>query len=304
MNDITIMRTILLYICLAFALYTNAQTRKNSAYLDYIREYKDLAIEQMKVHRIPASITLAQGLLESGAGGSELARRSNNHFGIKCGSNWNGKTTRYDDDRRKECFRVYKTVRDSYEDHSVFLQKERYSPLFKLNIMDYKGWARGLKECGYATSRTYAKKLIEIIETYDLNRYDEEGLTKRQQKNEDVQMFIRGFATNNGVNFVRAREGDTWKTLAKRVGISYRKLVRYNDAVKTLPLHQGDIVYLEKKKKRADKVYKRNPWHKVTAGESMHTISQLYGIRIEKLYKMNFKTMEYVPQEGDLLKIR
>ncbi len=298
------MRLLFTYLFFAFAFAVQAQLRKNTAYLNYIKEYNELAVEQMREHGIPASITLAQGLLESGAGLSELSRRSNNHFGIKCGSAWRGKTTRHTDDRPNECFRVYKHPRASYEDHSQFLKQPRYRPLFQLNIMDYKGWARGLKSCGYATSRTYATQLIQIIETYELDRYDVEGLSKSQRKSEDVQIYIRGFATNNGVNYVRAHEGDTWKTLSRRLDISVRKLVKYNDAIKTLPIEDGDMIYLEKKKKRADKMYKRNPWHKVKAGESMHTVSQLYGIRMERLYKMNFKTVDYVPQEGDLLKIR
>ncbi len=298
------MRLLFTYLFLCFAFVAQAQLRKNTAYLNYIEKYNELAVEQMREHGIPASITLAQGLLESGAGLSELSRRSNNHFGIKCGSAWRGKTTRHTDDRPNECFRVYKNPKDSYEDHSVFLKKPRYSSLFRLNIMDYKGWAHGLKSCGYATSRTYASQLINIIETYGLDRYDVEGLTKAQRKSEDVQIYIHGFATNNGVDYVRAHAGDTWKTLSKRLDISVRKLVKYNDAIKTLPVNEGDIIYLDKKKKRADKIYKRNPWHRVRAGESMHSISQMYGVRMSRLYKMNFKTVEYVPQEGDLIKIR
>ncbi len=304
------MRIFFTSLLFAVAVLIQAQMRKNSAYQAYIREFKNLAVEQMREHKIPASITLAQGLLESGAGRSELARRSNNHFGIKCGSSWRGKTIRHDDDRRKECFRVYNHPRDSYRDHSVFLKKPRYSSLFRLKIKDYKGWARGLKSCGYATNPKYARQLIDIIETYELYRYDEEGLGKRKQSDENVMAYVQGtgiatsFGVNNGVDFVRARQGDTWKTLAKRVGVSWRKLVKYNDAVKTLPLHEGDIVYLAKKQKRADKVFKSNPWHKVRAGESMHSVSQQYGIRMERLYKMNFKTTDYVPQAGDLLKIR
>ena len=135
--------------------------------------YKDLAIEQMKKHRIPASITLAQGVLESGAGYSELARKGNNHFGIKC-HGWTGRTTYHDDDERNECFRAYDNVYDSYEDHSVFLvSSRRYSSLFRLNLKDYKGWAHGLKSCGYATNPRYAAQLIDIIQLYKLYIYSE-----------------------------------------------------------------------------------------------------------------------------------
>lgn len=121
--------------------------KRNARYIEYINKYSDLAVEQMKLHKIPASITLAQGLLESGAGYSQLARKSNNHFGIKCGSSWRGRTVRHDDDARNECFRAYSHPRDSYEDHSDFLRRgARYAFLFKLDITDYKGWARGLKK--------------------------------------------------------------------------------------------------------------------------------------------------------------
>ncbi len=149
-----------------------ATAQKSQSYLNYIKQYAPLAQEEQRRHHIPASITLAQGLLESGAGQSELARKSNNHFGIKCGSSWTGASTYHDDDRRGECFRKYSHPSQSYTDHSIFLKKERYASLFKLRITDYKGWAHGLKKAGYATDPRYAYKLIDIIETYDLNSYD------------------------------------------------------------------------------------------------------------------------------------
>ena len=170
-----LLRLIAIVTVLAFAAGAQAQ-RRNSRYVDYINKYSALAVQQMKEHKIPASITLAQGLLESGAGMSTLARKSNNHFGIKCGSNWNGRTVRHDDDARNECFRAYRNPRDSYEDHSAFLKRgARYAFLFKLKITDYKGWARGLKKAGYATDPSYANRLITIIEDYDLYKYDRKG---------------------------------------------------------------------------------------------------------------------------------
>ena len=141
-------------------------------YVNYINQYKDIAIEQMHKYHIPASITLAQGLLESGAGKSELAQKANNHFGIKCHS-WDGKRIYHDDDKKGECFRVYKSAKDSYEDHSIFLSTgSRYAFLFKYSETDYVAWARGLKRAGYATSPTYADKLIELIKRYNLDQYD------------------------------------------------------------------------------------------------------------------------------------
>lgn len=143
------------------------------AYSAYISKYSDMAVDQMKTYGIPASITLAQGLLESDAGRSSLATKCNNHFGIKCHSDWTGRKMYHDDDARQECFRCYKDAEESYRDHSLFLVKgSRYQSLFKLGPTDYKGWAKGLKAAGYATSPTYADKLIELIERYGLDAYD------------------------------------------------------------------------------------------------------------------------------------
>lgn len=170
------MKRILLFIIIITMPFISvlSQTRWNSVYQTYIDLYKDLAVEEMKRYKIPASITLAQGLLESSAGRSELARKGNNHFGIKC-HGWTGRKTYHDDDERNECFRAYENVFQSFEDHSKFLAKQsRYSRLFRLSIKDYKGWARGLKACGYATNPRYADKLIEIIELYKLYKYDYE----------------------------------------------------------------------------------------------------------------------------------
>src|SRR5574344_768989 len=179
MNRKQSIRIILLVVLCAFAFSAQAQ-RRNQRYQEYIERYSPLAVEQMRVHKIPASITLAQGLLESGAGYSELARKSNNHFGIKCGGRWSGPSVRHDDDARQECFRAYGNPVESYEDHSLFLKRgARYAFLFDLDITDYKGWARGLKKAGYATDPSYANRLITIIEDYELYKYDSEGLGKR-----------------------------------------------------------------------------------------------------------------------------
>jgi LysM repeat protein len=273
----------------------NAQ-RRNSQYLDYIEKYKDEAVEQMQRYHIPASITLAQGLLESGAGRSALTRKSNNHFGIKCGSGWSGRKTYHDDDARGECFRVYKNARESYEDHSRFLAgKQRYASLFKLKPTDYKGWARGLKKAGYATSPTYATKLIELIELYELDRFDNSRLNGTWIANPHDPFLA------NGLLYVVARSGDTFESLSEEFGISARKLRKYNDLYKGYTLRQGDVIYLEKKNRRAHKTYKT---HIVRPGESMYLISQRYGIRLDRLYKMNDRSADYAPQTGDVLRLR
>ena len=263
----------------------------------------------MKEHKIPASITLAQGLLESGAGQSALARKSNNHFGIKCGSNWRGRTVRHDDDARNECFRAYSNPRDSYEDHSAFLKRGvRYAFLFDLKVTDYKGWARGLKKAGYATDPSYANRLITIIEDYDLYKYDSRGMSKREARKWAKELKKKPWLANphqvyiaNDIAYVVARDGDTFRFLGKEFDISWKKLVKYNDLHKDYTLEAGDIIYLKSKKKKASKPH---TVYIVKDGDSMHTISQKYGIRLKNLYKMNRKDDEYIPEVGDRLRLR
>ena len=283
-----------IFVCLSL----QAQTR-NEQYEDYIKQYRDLAVDEMKKYHIPASITLAQGLLESGAGQSTLARKSNNHFGIKCGSDWQGKTVRHNDDARGECFRAYKHPKQSYEDHSKFLAgRPRYASLFKLKITDYKGWARGLKKAGYATDPRYAQRLIDIIELYDLDKYDKKGGLKWMKENPNPhQPYIA-----NGLLYMVVRAGDTWKSISKEFDISQKKLRKYNDLYKGYELQPGDILYLEKKNRKAQK---EHIVHVLRAGESMYLISQKYGIRLKNLYKLNKKDAdEPAPEVGTILRLR
>lgn len=296
-----LLRLIALSVAFVFAVGIQAQ-RRNTRYVEYIDKYSELAVEQMREHKIPASITLAQGLLESGAGLSELARKSNNHFGIKCGSNWNGRTVRHDDDARQECFRAYRNPRDSYEDHSVFLRRgARYAFLFKLEITDYKGWARGLKKAGYATDPSYANRLITIIEDYDLYKYDRRS--GRTSKSESVRTVANAHQVYiaNDIAYVIARNGDTFQGLGKEFDISWKKLVKYNDLHREYTLIDGDIIYLKAKKKKASKSY---TVYIVKDGDSMHTISQKFAIRLKNLYKMNRKDGDYIPEVGDRLRLR
>ena len=282
-----------------FAFLTVQGQSRNKQYEDYIKKYRDIAVEEMKRYHIPASITLAQGLLESGAGYGTLARKSNNHFGIKCGSDWRGKTVKHDDDARNECFRVYKDPKDSYRDHSKFLAgKQRYAFLFDLKITDYKGWARGLKKAGYATNPRYAHQLIDIIERYGLDKYDKKGGLKWMKENPNPhEPYIA-----NGLLYIIARQGDTWKNLSKEFDISKRKLRKYNDLYKGYELQEGDILYLEKKNRKAPKgMYV----HVLRNGESMYSISQKYGIRLKRLYKMNKMDFgDAAPKVGTILRIR
>lgn len=293
-------------LLVVFVVVANAQMKWNSAYQSYIDKYKDIAIEQMLEHRIPASITLAQGLLESGAGRSTLATQGNNHFGIKCHKDWTGASMRRDDDAPNECFRVYKTARESFEDHSAFLKRTRYQSLYSYSTTDYKSWAYGLKSCGYATSPTYAQQLIGIIELYKLSQYDTAtsydkyiaAHTSSGRGNIGHQILYF-----NDNYYVRAKSGDTFKSIGKEVGVSARKLAKYNERNKKDVLANGDVVYLKKKKSKAPKEYKYKP-HVVRAGESMYDIAQMYGIRLSKLYKMNHLSPDFMPQAGDVLKVR
>lgn len=297
--------SIITFLCVSL----NAQLKWNSRYQAYIDQYKDLAIAEMLKYNIPASITLAQGLLESGAGMSELARNGNNHFGIKC-HDWTGARTYHDDDANNECFRAYRDVYESYEDHSRFLARQpRYRSLFRLKRTDYKGWAKGLKKCGYATSPTYAKQLIGIIELYKLHKYDK---AKKYDKFMVERSSVKDVAPSINLHpihiynknyYLNVRQGDTFRSIAREVGISYKKLAKYNERDKNDRLIPGEIIYLKKKQKKADKAYKNRP-HRVKAGESMYSIAQYYGIRLGSLYKMNDLSPDYSIQVGDLLRVR
>lgn len=297
--------TLTAFFSMLFLMLPAANQRKLSSYEKYIKQYSDLAVQHQKKYRIPASITLAQGLLESGAGLSNLAKRSNNHFGIKCHSDWGGKRVYHDDDLRGECFRKYKRVEDSYEDHSRFLaERSRYARLFKLNIKDYKGWARGLQKCGYATDRAYANKLIKVIEDYELYRLDTgKGMKKASSKEKKTNVPLLRYEVfkTHGLIYVYAKENDSFEQIARSMGFKVKQLKKFNEVPEDFPLQKGDIVYLQKKKKKADKPHYD---HVVQIGESMHSIAQQYGIQIKSLYKMNKKRKDYVPEEGDVLKLR
>ena len=298
-------RIIFSFLCMFVAsqMVISQNMTWNQRYQDYFDKYKDVAVEQMLKYHIPASITLAQGVLESGAGKSELATRANNHFGIKC-NGWTGRKSYHDDDEMNECFRAYDNVYESYRDHSVFLTtSKRYSSLFELKLTDYKGWARGLKACGYATSPTYANKLIEIIQLYKLYQYDTakdyDKFQTQQVKSGDNRQI---YAFNKNY-YLKARRGDTFRSIAQEVGISYRKLAKYNERDKRDVLEEGEIVWLKKKQNKAPKNYKGH-LHYVKNGESMYSISQLYGIKLKKLYKLNDLPLTYQIRVGDALRLR
>lgn len=301
--------TLILALCAISLVPVAGQPKWNQAYQSYIEQYKDIAIREMLTYNIPASITLAQGLLESGAGRSELTRKGNNHFGIKC-HGWTGRKTYHDDDEAGECFRAYDNALQSYEDHSKFLsQSRRYQSLFSLKRTDYRGWAYGLKAAGYATNPRYAESLIQIIELYKLYQYDSatsyDRFTARHSTvDKPVQTggTLHSIYRYNDNYYLRARRGDTYKLIGKEVQISYRKIARYNERPSKDQLREGEIVYLKKKRSRADRQFKGHP-HIVKAGESMYDIAQMYGIRLKSLYQKNRLTPDYQIKAGDKLRV-
>jgi LysM repeat protein len=278
--------------------------RWTQAYQQYINQYKDIAIEQMLRWKVPASITLAQGLLESGAGNSSLAKKGNNHFGIKC-HGWTGATIYQDDDMRNECFRAYSSAFDSFEDHSRFLATgRRYQSLFKLKVTDYKGWARGLKAAGYATSPTYAERLIDIIQLYKLYQYDrEKSFDKFMIEHSKSPKQLHPIKIYNKNYYILVRKGDTFKSIGEEIGVSYKKIAKYNERDKDDVLTEGEVIWLKKKQKKAAKEYKDRK-HYVRRGESMYFIAQKYGIRLKSLYKMNHLSPDYELRVGDELRLR
>ena len=281
----------------------------NQRYQQYIDQYKDIAIEQMQRWKIPASITLAQGIFESGAGQSELAVKGNNHFGIKC-HGWTGRTLYHNDDQQGECFRAYPSAFDSYEDHSRFLANgQRYRSLFSLKTTDYKGWARGLKAAGYATNPQYADRLIELIQLYRLYQYDTATTYDHfmadhaKDRPAVVGQQLHPIKIYNKNYYLYARRGDTFKSIGEEIGISYRKIAKYNERDKKDALQEGEIIWLKKKQTKAPKEYKGR-LHYVRQGESMYSIAQTYGIRLKSLYKLNRRSPDYDLRVGDALRLR
>ena len=279
---------------------------------EYIQTYKDIAMREMLEHKIPASITLAQGLLESGAGNSALAREAKNHFGIKCHKGWTGKTYTMDDDEKDECFRKYSNAEESFRDHSEFLcGRSRYAALFDLDITDYEGWAKGLKAAGYATNPKYAQLLIDRIELYDLAKYDKIALGQMTDDNvlpdiapEDELLELafspddrskyelvdmtedkRFIYENNGVRFAYAKEGETPDGLAKAFGVKLKKLCEYNLVRRPdeMVFHSGDVVYLAQLKNKNWKAKK----HVVGEGETLRDVALRFAVKPEKIMKKN-----------------
>ncbi|MCK5028454.1 MAG: glucosaminidase domain-containing protein [Bacteroidales bacterium] len=268
---------------------------------EYIKTFNSLAIKEMKRSRIPASITLAQALLESDNGNSTLATKANNHFGIKCHSSWSGPKVFHDDDKRNECFRKYRSVYDSYKNHSDFIANgDRYQFLFNYKTTDYKSWAKGLQKAGYATSRTYATMLIKIIEDnklYDFDSGKEMDYSDPVNTGTDSLEFIAGDVDNftisinkhkvynqNRIDYIIVKKGDTYKAITEEFGMLPFEIYKYNELNQPAKISEGQILYLQPKRNKAGHGLE---YHTVEAGETMYLISQKYGVKLNKLYEKN-----------------
>jgi len=321
------MKNILLFSFLIFVLNTFSQISKQ----EYIKKYSPIAVSEMKRTGIPASITLAQGLLESGSGNSMLAKQANNHFGIKCHTSWKGPKIYKDDDKKHECFRKYGSVKESYDDHSNFLVKySRYDFLFDLKPTDYKAWAKGLKKAGYATNPKYPQRLITLIEDYKLDEFDtysdakqqdliaeykeESKETKKDDSSENSTYVIKkrpkpvedyefqigyDIHLNNNVKYVIAKKGDTFDKITKKLEKMFWELPKYNELNKNTKLIQGQIVYIQPKRRKAEKEY-----HIVKKGETLHTVSQIYAVKTKILRKYNKLTENQKIHAGDKIWLR
>lgn len=302
-------------ILLLSTLFSTAQTQ-SKAYLLYIEQYHKIAERQQTEHGIPASIILAQGLLESGAGQGELALMSNNHFGIKC-TDWNGDKVYHDDDLRNECFRKYNQVLDSYEDHAQFLKnRTRYAFLFDLKPTDYEGWAFGLKKAGYATDPTYAFKLISIVENYNLHKFDlgnnvdySDSKTNNQNANQNGYGSMGSIHATinhpiykvNKIRCITAIASDSYAAIADEFNVSEARLREMNEVSSASNLEPGMRVFLNYKKQKADKTSDN---HRVQPGETMHSISQDYGVKTESLYQLNNMAYSVGARVNQVLRMR
>lgn len=316
-----------LLIALLFCLYLPAQ--QSELVKNYISQYKDLAIAEMQRTGVPASIKLAQGINETMAGTSDLVLRSNNHFGIKCKSNWTGETVKHDDDARGECFRKYPSPENSFRDHSDFLRgNQRYAFLFELDPTDYSGWAWGLKKAGYATNPRYAMALIRTIEDYGLQEYTLIAMGRIQSKENPLVVteqpgmsgngtttaviipdvspvpavpgpdYPKGVFKINETKVVYVPKGTSYLALAREYDVDLSKIFEFNEIPRSEEVDRDRLVYLQRKRKTGN-----SEFHTVRPGESLHDIAQNEAIRIESLMELNWLRKGDVPAIGEQLSL-
>jgi LysM repeat protein len=266
---------------LSLSFYLNATS--NLSKKEYVSVYEKIAIQQMNQYKIPASITMAQGILESGSGNSTLAKTANNHFGIKCHTDWKGEKVYLDDDSKNECFRSYSKVEDSYIDHSMFLTtRKRYESLFSLSLTDYKSWAHGLKAAGYATNPKYAEQLIQLIEELELFKLD--GSSLAPVSTNQPALFSVKKTHENKVDYIVVKKGDSFYQISKRYGLTLSQLHAYNDfSIEKDILEEGDIVYLEPKRHHA----RTKEYFVLDRSMSLREISQKEAVKLKKLMRKN-----------------
>lgn len=303
---------IALLLSLSVAVFS--QSKSGDIREAYIERYKDIAIREMKRSGIPASITLGQGMLESDNGKSPLAKSSNNHFGIKC-HKWTGDKVYHDDDAKGECFRKYKNPEESYVDHTDFLMAtQRYGFLFDYKSTDYKNWAKGLKKAGYATHPQYASMLIKVIEDNNLYYFDQEltasqrpvtHYPKNKRKSADpdftINLNARPIYQKNNVDYIVVKSGDTFDKISREMEMLSWELLRYNELTKDSVLHEGQILYTQPKRRRAEF---GKETHVVKQGESIHSISQLYAIKSKRLLRLNHLSEGDTITPGEVLNLR
>ena len=303
-----------LFSCSAYRPAVSTSASEQSV-TDYINSYKDLAITEMNRTGIPASITLAQGIIESDHGRSTLARQSNNHFGIKCHDDWSGPAVRYNDNRRNECFRKYSRAEASFYDHSDFLKsRSRYSFLFSIKSTDYKAWAHGLKKAGYATNPDYANMLIRTIEKYNLHYLDNGYSTTKMPLAADDRVLepvtrqlpalpsrTPRVMENNRIQYIIVKDGDTRERLESEFQLLKWELSKYNELTNDSSLRSGQILYLQPKR---DKAEPGKEYYNCVEGDSMYLISQRYGIKLKSLYEMNRMADGTEPDPGKKIWLR
>jgi LysM repeat protein len=331
------MQKITLILLIVLFSLENAVAQKMT-HEQYITKYKLIALQEMFEYKVPASITLAQGIFESGSGNSTLATEANNHFGIKCHSEWRGERVYHDDDAKQECFRKYERAEDSYRDHAVFLSgKKRYAALFELKITNYKGWAKGLKEAGYATNPKYPKRLIDLIERYNLDRFDKiskkeyEKMIKDAKADPNNKSIIpeefdnkkkpsptptapiaetpkakAGYSTgyhdvnyHNRIKYIVTKKGDTPQKISEEFDVWLKQIYKFNDLKEGQKLKKGMVIYLQPKRRKGDVKY-----HVVQGGESLWDISQKHGIKLQWLLKRNHLKADSKIRRGQKLWLR
>ena len=331
------MKKLLLPIVFLLALTAvKADEKAQTPQQKYITKYSSIAVSEMYRSGVPASITLAQGMIESGNGLSRLATEGNNHFGIKCHKTWKGKSMKEDDDKKNECFRVYDSVEDSYRDHSDFLRySDRYKFLFELETTDYSAWAHGLKKAGYATDPGYAGKLIKCIEDYELDRFDHMSVEtavaasagEAEQPRPPIETVIppsplkieedrpygeqtaerhhfslsRTLLSRNGVPFVYAIEGETYESIAEANNLFPNEIRRFNDAPRGSIVRPGDVVYLQTKKNNTEKGLDK---YIVDGDTSLREICQRFAVKEKAIRKLNGFSAFYTPHDGDEIVLR